>query len=176
MEAAAMEGKRKVVIAMDGSQHALYALNWFKENAHKPNDYVYLVHSIELQHALHNSKWLYEPQATDVDTFLGPLIREERAIIKTKMDMLGKHLTQIYRAVSTLKQMPQMEGEVKPSESKNPGEGIVKAAAEVGAEFIVTGTRGMGTIRRTILGSVSDYVLHHAEVPVIVCHKHKEKH
>ncbi|XP_076112375.1 uncharacterized protein LOC143080417 [Mytilus galloprovincialis] len=164
MEAAAMEGKRKVVIAMDGSQHALYALNWFKENAHKPNDYVYLVHSIELQHALHNSKWLYEPQATDVDT-LGPLIREERAIIKTKMDMLGKHLVDL-----------QMEGEVKPSESKNPGEGIVKAAAEVGAEFIVTGTRGMGTIRRTILGSVSDYVLHHAEVPVIVCHKHKEKH
>ncbi|VDI63637.1 Hypothetical predicted protein [Mytilus galloprovincialis] len=139
-------------------------LHWFKENAHKPNDYVYLVHSIELQHALHNSKWLYEPQATDVDT-LGPLIREERAIIKTKMDMLGKHLTDL-----------QMEGEVKPSESKNPGEGIVKAAAELGAEFIVTGTRGMGTIRRTILGSVSDYVLHHAEVPVIVCHKHKEKH
>ncbi|CAC5415541.1 unnamed protein product [Mytilus coruscus] len=159
-----MEDKRKVVIAMDGSQHALYALNWFKENAHKPNDYVYLVHSIELQHALHNSKWLYEPQATDIDT-LGPLIREERAIIKTKMDMLAKHLTDL-----------QMEGEVKPSESKNPGEGIVKAAAEVGAEFIVTGTRGMGTIRRTILGSVSDYVLHHAAVPVIVCHKHKEKH
>lgn len=31
------------------------------------------------------------------------------------------------------------------------------------------GSRGLGTIRRTILGSVSDYVVHHANVPVVVC-------
>ena len=31
------------------------------------------------------------------------------------------------------------------------------------------GTRGLGTVRRTILGSVSDYVLHHAHCPVCIC-------
>ena len=35
--------------------------------------------------------------------------------------------------------------------------------------MIVLGTRGQGTVRRTILGSVSDYVVHHAHVPVTVC-------
>ncbi|RUS88607.1 hypothetical protein EGW08_003633 [Elysia chlorotica] len=31
------------------------------------------------------------------------------------------------------------------------------------------GTRGLGKFRRTMLGSVSDYILHHAHVPVLVC-------
>lgn len=35
--------------------------------------------------------------------------------------------------------------------------------------MIVTGTRGMGKVRRTILGSVSDYLVHHAHCPVVVC-------
>ena len=36
----------------------------------------------------------------------------------------------------------------------NPGAAIVTAALEHKADMIVMGTRGMGTIRRTILGSV----------------------
>ena len=50
------------------------------------------------------------------------------------------------------------------------GHGIIKKANEVGADLIVMGTRGMGALRRTILGSVSDYVLHHSHIPVVICH------
>ena len=49
-----------------------------------------------------------------------------------------------------------------------PGKEICKAATEEEAIFIVMGSRGAGTVRRTILGSVSDYVIHHADMPVIV--------
>lgn len=42
-------------------------------------------------------------------------------------------------------------------------------AEEEGAVMIVVGTRGMGKVRRTILGSVSDYLVNHAHCPVIVC-------
>lgn len=63
----------------------------------------------------------------------------------------------------------QILGEVNAIDSKSPGEGIVQAAKEIHASFIVTGTRGLGKVRRTILGSVSDYILRHAPMPVVVC-------
>ena len=52
----------------------------------------------------------------------------------------------------------------------NPGHGIIKRADEHKVDMIVMGTRGMGALRRTILGSVSDYVVHHAKIPVVICH------
>uniref|UniRef100_K1P9S2 UspA domain-containing protein n=1 Tax=Magallana gigas TaxID=29159 RepID=K1P9S2_MAGGI len=51
----------------------------------------------------------------------------------------------------------------------HPGHQIVKKAHDVGADLVLTGSRGLGTIRRTVLGSISDYVIHHSNVPVIVC-------
>ena len=63
----------------------------------------------------------------------------------------------------------QINGTVKSVHSASPGEGICKVAKEVNADLIITGTRGLGSVRRTLLGSVSDYILHHAHVPVIVC-------
>ena len=52
------------------------------------------------------------------------------------------------------------------------GEAIVTAAKEEKAALIVVGTRGMGKVRRTTQGSVSDYILHHSHVPVLIC-RHK---
>ncbi|XP_048257557.1 universal stress protein PHOS34-like isoform X2 [Haliotis rufescens] len=41
-------------------------------------------------------------------------------------------------------------------------------AKKINAHIIVMGTRGMGTIKRTILGSVSDGVLHHCHIPTLI--------
>lgn len=41
--------------------------------------------------------------------------------------------------------------------------------------MIVVGTRGMGRVRRTILGTVSDYLVNHAYCPVIVCKTRSRK-
>ena len=45
---------------------------------------------------------------------------------------------------------------------------ICKLAEDEKANLIVMGSRGMGTLRRTFLGSVSDYCVHHAHIPVVV--------
>jgi len=44
----------------------------------------------------------------------------------------------------------------------------VTVATREKADYIVIGTRGLGKLRRTIMGSVSDYVVHHAHCPVVV--------
>lgn len=62
----------------------------------------------------------------------------------------------------------QIDGKFRTGGGK-PGEAILKIAKEENATLIVTGTRGLGKIRRTVLGSVSDYVIHHSPVPVLVC-------
>ena len=50
-----------------------------------------------------------------------------------------------------------------------PGQGIVESAEKNGCEMIVMGSRGFGKFKRTILGSVSDYVVHNTSVPVLIC-------
>jgi len=56
-----------------------------------------------------------------------------------------------------------------------PGSAIVSAAEKQNADLVIVGSRGHGTVRRTIMGSVSDYVVHHAHVPVMIC-KHEDEH
>src|SRR5919112_1858743 len=45
---------------------------------------------------------------------------------------------------------------------------IVDLAQEIGAGLIVMGSRGLGGIRRALMGSVSDSVVRHAHCPVMV--------
>ena len=47
-------------------------------------------------------------------------------------------------------------------------EEIVVSTEEIGADLVVMGSRGLGGIRRALLGSVSDSVVRHAHCPVMV--------
>ena len=50
---------------------------------------------------------------------------------------------------------------------------IVDLAEELGAGLVVLGSRGLGGIRRALMGSVSDSVVRHAHCPVLVVRKDK---
>jgi len=52
--------------------------------------------------------------------------------------------------------------------SGKPGESICQLANDYNADQILMGSRGCGTVRRTLIGSVSDYCVHHSNVPVTV--------
>lgn len=58
-----------------------------------------------------------------------------------------------------------------------PGPSIITFAKEHHVDYIVLGCRGKGSVRRTLTGSVTDYVTHHSTVPVMVArHKDHLKH
>lgn len=48
------------------------------------------------------------------------------------------------------------------------GEAIVTCAGTRRAELIVLGSRGLGELAGLLLGSTSEYVAHHAHVPVLI--------
>jgi nucleotide-binding universal stress UspA family protein len=49
----------------------------------------------------------------------------------------------------------------------------VALAEELGADLIVMGSRGLGGVRRALMGSVSDSVVRHAHCPVLVVRPEK---
>jgi len=50
-------------------------------------------------------------------------------------------------------------------------EEIVATAEEAGVGLIVMGSRGLGGVKRALMGSVSDSVVRHAQCPVVVVRK-----
>lgn len=54
------------------------------------------------------------------------------------------------------------------------GEEICRYARAGGYELIVMGRRGLGRLQEVLLGSVSEYVLRHSRVPVLIVQQPKE--
>ena len=52
---------------------------------------------------------------------------------------------------------------------------VVTLAEELGAGLIVMGSRGLGGVRRALIGSVSDSVVRHAHCPVMIVRPEKQR-
>ncbi|BFZ10435.1 hypothetical protein BsWGS_13474 [Bradybaena similaris] len=155
--------QRNVLVAVDGSEHSDYALDWYSSNLHREGDHVVLVYVPELNELLHSSKWNNSVYVFDRDV-LESMLREEQERIKYDLEGFADKLRH-----------HGFGGKVKSVMASKPGEGILKAAEDEHACMIILGSRGKGLLRRTFMGSVSDYVIHHSHVPVFVC-KHPGKH
>ena len=62
----------------------------------------------------------------------------------------------------------EARGEIRRVNPGNTAEQIVKVAADVGADLIVMGTRGMTEWRSMLLGGVANKVVQHAHCPVLL--------
>lgn len=51
---------------------------------------------------------------------------------------------------------------------KKIGDAILETARDEGVQLIVMGSRGHGALKSLLVGSVTDYVLHRTEVPLLI--------
>jgi nucleotide-binding universal stress UspA family protein len=84
------------------------------------------------------------------------LLAEQRAAQERMLDRVAAGLDRPRGAVAT----SVVTG--------RPPEEIVKAANEPGVGLVVVGAHGFGAMKRVLLGSVSERVLHEAECPVLI--------
>ncbi|KAI0237565.1 hypothetical protein LSAT2_011877 [Lamellibrachia satsuma] len=149
----ANKSEQTIVIALDASDQAESAVKWYLKSAHRPGNRVVFVHCIELpEMKLEQARSMHMSPGV-----LASMWKEAEAktkILEDKMKALLKE--------------KGLSGILRTSTGK-PGEVICRIAEEEQAVMIVTGTRGMGKVRRTILGSVSDFLVNHAHCPVTVC-------
>ncbi|KAK6175601.1 hypothetical protein SNE40_014028 [Patella caerulea] len=139
--------RRVIGVAVDGSNQSQNAFNWFIDNLYREGDSVVLIHIAEFN--------LSVGVSPDVDAIC-KLVKEQ----EEKVSTLTGQLTEILKK----KGIP---GKVV-RETGKPGEAIIGVAQKENVSSLVMGTRGLGTFKRTVLGSVSDFVLHNADVPVTV--------
>lgn len=151
--------QRVIAIAMDGSEQSNYAFQYYVNDIRRDNDKVVIIHSVVSNDVLHTTQWSNSPYGVDKDK-IGKLLEEE-----------GQKTNQKLKQFEDLLKEAGIDGVVRPAHAESPGEAICKTVAEVNAVMVVMGTRGLGKIRRTFVGSVSDYVTHHCKVPVLICRK-----
>jgi nucleotide-binding universal stress UspA family protein len=88
-----------------------------------------------------------------------PDVELERKILNAGQALLQK-------AQDTCK-LAQVESRTR-LETGQPRDVICHVAQEESPDLLVIGSRGLGSVERLMLGSVSDYVLHHCPVPILV--------
>jgi nucleotide-binding universal stress UspA family protein len=142
---------RTIILAVDRSQQAENAFEWYVKSIHRPDNRLLLVHV---------------PEGPTLEMNKGQRMSEGE--IQKLSDIEKKENDEMTTKYNTKLTSNGVKGEYRVVYGK-PGEALVEVAKLENATMIVMGTRGMGTIRRTIMGSVSDYVVHHSHVPVIVC-------
>lgn len=169
----------KILLAVDGSQHSLSATDMAAELADKLNAELFIVHVLmhgrpsaellrmaEVEHLVEKAHAVAFPSV--------PYVPENRyAMMLGSSDEAGtaRVITAIGEQIVDRAKVRSVEKGARRVKTMtvmgDNAEEILEAARRHSADMIVIGSRGLGTIKSTVLGSVSQKVLHHAHCAVL---------
>ena len=153
----------RILLATDGSREAELAAQTAADLAKKTHSELHVVHAFGIAPV---GPPVY-PEATELQSVEFEAENEERQRISEQRarDVLETEVQKVRSWGGTVAVEHLVEGRVAPE--------IVGLAEEIGAGLIVMGSRGLGGIRRALMGSVSDSVVRHAHCPVMVVREEK---
>jgi nucleotide-binding universal stress UspA family protein len=143
---------RRAVVAVDGSKESLAAARFLAALLLPRRMAVRLLAVLDLPPAMAPAGGLAPGVLTTPEELFG----ERRATLEGVLSRVAAGLRTIANEVECSVVVGRSAAE------------IVSAANEPGVGLVVVGARGLGRVRRWLLGSVSERVLLHAECPVLV--------
>lgn len=146
----------RILVPLDGSDHAFKALDYACDIAEKYGAAVTLLHVVETRELLRGARRYLD----DGDSVDEPPVREYERKIADKV--LDKGLRQV--------QERGLKDVRKTVEHGHPARTIVDVAEREGHDLIVMGTRGLSDIEGLAVGSVAHKVSHLAPCTVITVH------
>ncbi|KAK3751150.1 hypothetical protein QZH41_015481 [Actinostola sp. cb2023] len=143
--------------------HECFSFLVYSENMHHENDIVLVIHAFELPSmpaAPYPYGYAYYKEWDE-------LVKSADEEAKERLERVGRICQEKKNPYIKTPFLFQYKFKLF-KESGKAGEIICKFAHDERASMIIMGSRGLGTVRRTFLGSVSDYCVHHAHIPVAV--------
>jgi nucleotide-binding universal stress UspA family protein len=135
---------KRILIAYDGSAHSQRALDCAQDLAQKYAAQLVLVHAFHQIPREWGRPFLQEAEVH--------AMKAAEEVMQEAESKLGSTNVQV---VTELLEGP-------------PAEAILRVAETRECDLIVMGSRGLGELRAVLLGSVSERVLHHSTVPVLI--------
>ena len=136
---------KKILVPIDGSDRALLAAKYARILAEKFDSSVTLIHITQ------------NPAYIMPDAMIPPLLIKD-------LESYGKSMLE-----KALGIFNDFDGRVNTLlEYGHPGVRIVEITKEMDYSLIVMGRRGLNTVTGLLMGSVSNYVLHHAACPTLI--------
>jgi len=148
-----------ILVPLDGSELSERALPMAQGLAKSSEATVHLIQMISREHELTAGRGTESAPAAEYEMDMARRLTETKLNSgKTYLESIGSQLQGAGIKVET-------EFTVK---AGNPAENIIAYAKEHSINLVVMSTHGHGGIRRMLMGSVADRVVHSCEVPVLV--------
>lgn len=142
-----------ILVPVDGSKESICACKWACTVAQGTGAAIYLLHVVDL-----NLK-MTSFDRVSMSGYIPESIKKQ-----------GEELLADYR-----RHMPQELAINLLLEAGSPHQTIVNIAEQIEPDWIIMGSRGASNIKEIVMGSVSQYVLHHVSCPVMIVKDNDKK-